>query len=666
MARMLAFIAILHLFFVIFLFFALGPVVEEGYRSQFIDYVRSDAFNFSSSLSGGDFLILNHRALEETVLSGRTVYVDVYDANEKIYASFGHSPSLGAYRFQEDFHFGQGGDAIYHIAADIYDKHHQLIGRLHIGYDESGTVEQIFYAYKRGSIYAALYVSIALIFSVLFSHHLTRPLKLLRKLSKQIAHGKYQTEISVPTYVYEINSLATTLEFMRKELVAQSDSMEHLALHDSLTGLPNRVLLEDRVNQTIYGLTFDVNPCVLAIIDLDRFKDVNDSFGHIMGDNMLKQVAARITHVLRKSDTVARLGGDEFAIFFPNTSRDLVTDLIASINRNLLDAFNCDGHFVSIGASIGLSVFPEDGASYEELLKRADVAMYSAKRAGGGAIFYLPYQDKDSLAHLMIVSDLRVAIERSQFYAVYQPKMGLICGEFSGVEVLIRWRHPTKGVISPVEFIPLAERSGLISRITQVVLIEAVSQAVQWMKAGIEIPIAVNLSPFDFADEYLMDSILELIERYKFPAYLLELEITESGFFADPLRAKEILDHLAQAGIKITIDDFGTGYSSLAQLRKMPVSILKIDRSFVFNMIENANDDAIVSATILMAHQMGIKVVAEGVEDSETLLALSQLGCDYAQGYLFAKPMLADEFLAWVKRPPKTTDFSRSLKLIHR
>lgn len=647
-ARVLAFIASLHLFFILFLYYGLGPVIKDSYQSQFVDYVRADAFNFAANISGGSPLTVNINtlALENAVLSGTMVYVHVFSNDNDPIASFG---DFNNKKFTEDFYFGRGDDEIYHIAAPVHNMLGNKIGNLQIGYDETDAQKQISLVYQRASIFSFIYLTIALIVSVFFGRRMTLPIETLQELTKKIAHGQYQTKISVNTGVSEISSLSEMLEFMREELVSQSNSMKHLALHDNLTSLPNRVLLEDRVNQVILCRLQGQEPCVLVVLDLDRFKEINDSFGHLMGDNILKQVAIRITRVLRKSDTVARLGGDEFALFFPNTMEALAINMAKKVILALTDPFECEGHTISIGASMGVAAYPENGGSYKELLQRADIAMYAAKRMGGGVQSYASHLNKDSLAHLTLVSDLRVAIEKDQFFIVYQPKINISSGSFSGVEALVRWKHPIKGIIPPVEFIPIAERCGLISKITSIVLNKAITQSSLWRNSGMSVPVAINLSPLDLVGEGLQELIFGLLKNLNFPANLLELEITESGFFTDPLRANEILEGLSVAGVKIAIDDFGTGYSSLSQLRKMPVSTLKIDRSFVFDMTDNSNDAAIVGATISMAHQMGLKVIAEGVEDNATLKALKELNCDIAQGYLFAKPMLGSELETWLK-----------------
>jgi diguanylate cyclase (GGDEF)-like protein len=424
--------------------------------------------------------------------------------------------------------------------------------------------------------------------------------------------------------------------------------MEHQALHDSLTSLPNRVLLKDRVEQVIGSRSHADESCVLALIDLDRFKEINDTFGHHAGDDVLKQSATRIAGLLRKSDTVARLGGDEFALLLTDTKIPEAIAVVERIVQEITRSFECEGHSISLGASVGLAGYPEDGENHEQLLKRADIAMYSAKSSGGGVKAYTPVMDEDYITGLTLISDLRMALEQGQFFAVYQPKMDIQTGELSGVESLIRWMHPQRGLVHPNDFIPLAERSGLIFQMTQWVLRESIRQVADWMKKGMQIPVAVNLSPKNLIEDGLHEAILGFLKEFDVPAKLLALEITENSVIDDPLRATEILNRLHDVGIEIAIDDFGTGNSSLAQLRRMPVSVIKVDQSFVQHMMKNTSDATIVKATINMAHDLGLKVVAEGVEDTRTLRQLRDLGCDIAQGFLLAKPMPASDFEAWL------------------
>ncbi|MBL4630936.1 MAG: diguanylate cyclase, partial [Paraglaciecola sp.] len=361
-ARMIAIVIIMQLLFLNILYFGLGAVVEDGYKSQFVDYVRADAFNFAANMSGSSPLVnnINIQAIEEAVLTGRTVFLRVIDKDNKVIAEIGEL--VKGERFVEDFTFGDSIDNIYHIEATLYDFKQQFLGRIQIGYDETDTQTQIDLAYQRCFLFSAIYALLTFIFIIYFGQRMTGPIQALQKLTQTIAHGHYKTKVQIKTNVGEIKSLANTIEFMREELVAQTDSMEYLALHDGLTGLPNRVLLQDRVSQTLNSRT-PSPPATLVIIDLNRFKEINDSFGHSIGDSVLKTTATKLLKALRTSDTIARLGGDEFAIFLPNTSMESAMIIIDNLSTVLSRPFECEGHSVVLGASIGLASFPEHGAS---------------------------------------------------------------------------------------------------------------------------------------------------------------------------------------------------------------------------------------------------------------------------------------------------------------
>ena len=630
------------------LYFGLGALVEEGYQSQFVDYVRADAFSYVSEINDNSEITtgINTQAIEETMIAGRMLFLQVIDDQDQVIKSFGQYTSTDD--FTEDFQFGWSEDDIYHIAAPLYAPNGTYLGQLQIGYDETNTREQIEEAYRRCLLFAIIYALSSFIITIYFGQRMTRPIHALKQLTQSIAHGEYQTELVVNTPVSEINDLAITIEFMRTELVEQSDSMEHLALHDHLTGLPNRMLLQDRVAQTIKCRLRGTDPFVLKVIDLDKFKDINDSLGHFAGDRVLKEIATRLTVVLRKGDTAARLGGDEFAIFLPETTSDSAMLVSQKLLIELGQPIDCDGHWVSISASVGLACYPQHGQNYEQLLKAADVAMYEAKRTGNGIQLYNSDLDRDAFTRLTLAAELKSGIEKEQLFATFQPKIDLATAELSGVELLVRWRHPSKGIILPNDFISIAEQGGFIYEITQWVLRAGIMQAAKWRSKGMDIPVAINLSPENLAEDGFYECIIALLAEYSLPARLLELEIIESSVFTDPLRAKEILESLHSAGINIAIDDFGTGYSSLVQLKRMPVSVLKIDRSFITNMVSDISDKAIVSATIYMAHELGLKVVAEGVEDKAVVDALRGLNCDVIQGYFVAKPMPVEEFQVWL------------------
>lgn len=444
-----------------------------------------------------------------------------------------------------------------------------------------------------------------------------------------------------------------------EELRQARDAAHYQALHDGLTGLPNRVLLGDRLEQAVLAADRDSVGLALLVLDLDRFKDVNDTLGHHTGDELLQQVAARLCGLVRASDTVARLGGDEFAIVLPTAGDTLIaTRLARTIVQALDQPFTVDGRHVSVGASIGVAIYPEHGQDPKTLLRRADVAMYIAKRAGGGHAVYSCEQDANDPERLELVGELRDAIEHDQLVLHYQPKLDLTTGRCVRVEALARWRHPKRGIMPPDQFIPLAEQTGLIRPLTRWVLAAAVRQCRAWHDAGLAMAVAVNLSVRNLHDPELVDYIAELLNTWGVASSWLIVEVTESAVMMDPKRALETLSRIRDMGVDVAIDDFGTGHSSLSYLKHLPVAEIKLDRSFVCDMQVNENDFAIVRSTVELAHQLGLRVVAEGVEDRATWDLLVELRCDMAQGYYMSRPMPASDLQQWLKESSTSTPAS--------
>jgi predicted signal transduction protein with EAL and GGDEF domain len=353
--------------------------------------------------------------------------------------------------------------------------------------------------------------------------------------------------------------------------------------------------------------------------------------------------------VLRASDLIARLGGDEFAVLLPSVDPKEPVLVARKITKVLEFPFDIDGLPIDVEASIGIVLYPDHGSDADSLIQRADVAMYAAKQSGSGYTIYTADQDQHSPRRLMLMAELRRAIEEDLLLLHYQPKVNLAAGGVCGVEVLGRWPHHELGAIPPDQFIPLAERTGLIKPLTGWVLDRALNQCRTWYQAGIEIPVAVNLSVRNLLNPQLPDQVAELLQHHGVPPGRLELEITESSIMADPERAREIVTHLNKMGVQLSIDDFGTGYSSLGYLKKLPVHWIKIDKSFVIHMVASESDAVIVQSTIDLAHNLGLKVVAEGVENQEVCDRLIDLGCDMMQGYYISRPLPADELIRWLK-----------------
>ncbi|HEY0583324.1 MAG TPA: EAL domain-containing protein, partial [Chloroflexota bacterium] len=392
-------------------------------------------------------------------------------------------------------------------------------------------------------------------------------------------------------------------------------ALQHQALHDSLTDLPNRVLLHDRLQQAIRAAQRSGAAVALLVMDLDRFKEVNDTFGHHTGDQLLEQLGQRLGSVLRASDTIARLGGDEFAVLLPTATVEDARQIAERLLQVLDEPFALGGLQLEIDASIGMALSPEHGSDADSLLRHADVAMYVAKRGATGHALYTADQDQHSPMRLAMVSELRRAIDQDELSLYFQPKVSLRDGTVTCAEALVRWTHPRHGLLGPDQFVPIAEQTGLVRPLARWVLEAALRQCNRWRQEGLDLAVAVNLSMRNLHDPEVVDTIRQLLARWGIPPARLVIEITESSLMADATRALDVLGRLRVMGVGISIDDFGTGYSSLAYLKRLPVHELKIDKSFVANLAHDDNDAAIVRSTVGLAHDLGLTVVAEGVED---------------------------------------------------
>lgn len=428
------------------------------------------------------------------------------------------------------------------------------------------------------------------------------------------------------------------------------EKMHLLAMTDMLTGLPNRTAFHDRLQQALATSRREKGSLALLLMDLDRFKEVNDTLGHHYGDVVLQQVGLRVKSLLRASDTVARLGGDEFAVLLPGDDDAGATVAAEKIQAALGDPFMVEEQSLHVGCSLGIALFPTHGTDAETLLRRADVAMYMAKRGEGRYALYAPEHDAYTPQRFALIGELRQAIANGALVLHYQPKIELASGQVQRVEALVRWPHPVHGLIPPDQFIPLAEQTGLIDALTHWVLGEAVRQYSAWRDAGLCLGVNVNLSMLNLSDAHLEETIVRLLDTHDMSADDLRLEITESAITADMVRASAVLARLAARGIRIAIDDFGIGYSSLSYLKRLPVDEIKIDRSFVRHLRQDETDATIVASTVSLGHSLGLRVVAEGVEDQETCDILADLGCDAAQGYYVTCPLAAAELAAWLRQ----------------
>ncbi|HEY2779029.1 MAG TPA: EAL domain-containing protein [Gaiellaceae bacterium] len=422
----------------------------------------------------------------------------------------------------------------------------------------------------------------------------------------------------------------------------------HQALHDALTGLPNRTLFHDRVGQALKRSQRTGTSYAVLLMDLDRFKEINDTLGHDAGDALLHELGERLRSCTRAEDTVARIGGDEFGFLLADVDVRLAKELVTRIQLELRNAFTVQGLSLHVEASIGIAVFPQHGDSVEQLLQRADVAMYVAKRAGSGFAFYDADHDDHTPTRLVLVGDLRRALESEELVVYYQPQVELVSGRVASVEALVRWEHPTHGLLHPEMFLPTAERGGLAGLLTRYVLEHVLRHQRQWRADGRELPAAVNVSMLNLLDHDFPGEVMALLAQANVPPELLTLEITEHTAVLDSALVEAALTWLGAHGVRVAIDDFGTGYSSLARLRRLPLHAIKVDRSFVQAMTSNPDDGAIVRSTIDLAHNLGLEVIAEGVATVDVYDELRALECDLAQGFFVSGPMSEARLAVWL------------------
>ncbi len=447
----------------------------------------------------------------------------------------------------------------------------------------------------------------------------------------------------------QVEQLEQVVEARTQGLEAANKQLRHLATHDSLTGLPNRVLLDDRLTQAAAHAERDGHSFAVAMFDLDRFKVVNDSFGHRAGDQLIKEVAYRLGSVARNTDTVARLGGDEFLFIMDRLARrEDAVQIVRRAVEALSQPIRIGDVDIHATASIGIAMFPTDGKGVDTLIANADAAMYCAKQRGRNNIqCYASGMNAITQDKVKLESDLHTALALNQLELHFQPKIETASGAIYGAEALVRWRHPERGLIPPGEFIPLAEACGLIDQIGAWVVREACGQARAWQLQGLpSLRVAVNLSALQFRSGNLQQMLAEALAAAELEPRFLEVEITESALMSDPEESVKILEQLSRMGVVVSVDDFGTGYSSMAYLRRFPIDKLKIDRTFIGELISRADDASIVRAIVSLAHNLRLKVVAEGVETSEQLELLRSLGCDQYQGFCFSPAVPAAQFAA--------------------
>ena len=512
------------------------------------------------------------------------------------------------------------------------------------------SVDEVLAPYRRlGTTLLALGIAaliVSIIGGMLIARGITRPIQVLAEMSRRIEEGDFTHAVEIRSRD-EIGELARRFNLMREGLAVREDQILRLAYRDVLTDLPNRTLFNDRLNVAMENARRTRAPFTVLLMDLDRFKQVNDTLGHHIGDQVLQKTARRLHDILRKSDTIARLGGDEFSILLNGAGAEEGKRIAANMLQELEEPIVIGDHSLDVRASIGVAGYPADGEDAETLMRHADSAMYAAKRGNLGFAAYEPAHDGFHKEQLSLLSELRRAIEHDELRLAFQPKIDAHTGEVAGVEALVRWQHPERGAVPPMHFIPFAEQTGFIKSITRWVIEAAVRQCSRWIALGMPLKLAVNISAQALLDPRMPEAILAALERHQVPTGLFGLEVTESGVMQDPATAIGVLKRLRALGIDIAIDDFGTGYSSLAYVKQLEVTELKIDRSFVRNLVQDQKDRAIVLSTIELAHNLELTVVAEGVEDEASVEVLRKLGCDLIQGFVYAKPLAEREFGDW-------------------
>jgi diguanylate cyclase (GGDEF)-like protein len=495
--------------------------------------------------------------------------------------------------------------------------------------------------------------------SAWMARRVTTPLRALVGASYRLGSGDYSQALEGTTRSDEIGELARAFDHMRVNIAAQEAEMRHLAFTDPLTGMPNRARFREAVREAIAAAERTLTPgagagagagVAVVMLDLDRFKHVNDVLGYAMGDRLLCSVAQRLTsEVVRHGDVVARLGGDEFALLLPDADEAAARDLAQRIADSFECALSLDDQTVDLSAGVGIACWPAHARNADDLLVRAEVAMYAAKHRHEPSLVYDVAMDSSSALNLSLLSELRRAVDDGELRLYLQPKIALRSRRLVGAEGLVRWQHPQRGLVQPMDFIPFAEQTGFVRQLTLWIFEEAARQW-QHLQASGPVRISINLSTRDLLDLELPQKLNNILRRHAAPECGFCLEITESAIMDDPARAEATLNTLRQRGFKLSIDDFGTGYSSLAYLRKLPVDELKIDRSFVLGLQSNADDAKIVRSTIDLAHNLGLSVVAEGIENEAVFAQLAALNCDEGQGYHMSRPLPAANFVAWAMR----------------
>ncbi len=494
-----------------------------------------------------------------------------------------------------------------------------------------------------------LFLTYIIISIKLLQHFIIKPIASIASTMKDEAYHHSGFHLPDIIRTRETQDLIDAFSEMSHQVFKRQDELEYQAMHDSLTGLPNRLMLHQRLDYHLIIASREQQKLIFMMLDLNRFKEINDTLGHHIGDSLLVQVGERIRHLLRNVDTVARLGGDEFAVLLPNTSRKQASIVASSINRALEKPFNVNDYELRIGASIGIAEYPSDGEDSHTLMQHADVAMYISKREKSGYHYYSAVEDSHSVNRLSLSADLKYAIENNQLELHYQPKYQMNNGQVIGAEALLRWNHPESGYIAPETLVDLAEDMGLINELSNWVIENSIIFCSRHEKNHPSCTIAINLSVHNLRDPELLSNINHWLILHGVKSENICFEITESAMMTNPEKSIQVLNKLHKLGINLSVDDFGTGFSSLTYLKLLPVGELKIDKSFVIDMLHDESDRLIVHSTIELSHNLGLEVVAEGIENQACWNMLAEMGCDAAQGYYMSEPLTETEFSQLLK-----------------
>ncbi len=646
-------VLLIHLVSLPILYVTIIDAYENNVEEQFVAHVRevagllSDVIASNQSVGSADEAVL---LMESALLGGELLYIELVDQNSnRLFPD--EEVVLSAVDFLEDRYIGQHDDGIYFISLPVNLRFGDAkYTTFKFGFDEAVVLDRQALVKQRILLILSIYfVCIILLLSYL-TRVIMRPLKALRDWSKTVAAGETSTKVVLSTYISEVSNLSDDLESMRLSLVEQTERMQYKAMHDELTGLPNRSLNNDRIEHAISRASRVNGSFAVLLLDLDRFKDINDTLGHGVGDQTLMVVAERLNTGIRDSDTVARIGGDEFCAILEGVERVVAEKLAMKLAALLEPSFQVNGHTLQVGASIGIAVYPENGETPEILFQHADVAMYEAKYQGMKVVSYHEDMDKDRIEDIQLTSDMREGLKSGQFYAEFQPKVDLSTGRPCGCEMLTRWEHPRLGQISPDKFIPIMERENMIGEMTKIVFDKHLPQVKQLVDAYPDFKVSINVSPLNLLDTALLDNLEVSMQLNGVSLSSLIIEVTENAIMSNPLRSARILQKFSDAGIGVSVDDFGTGYSSLSYLQKFPINELKIDKSFIIGLHKNSQNYPIVNATVTMSHDLGMSVIAEGVEEMAVIDLLVEMNCYHVQGRFFSKPLSFAELKEWVEK----------------